>query len=118
VFENRDLRKVFGLNREEVMGNREKCISSSFMFFYCLPNIIWVIKPRKTKWARHVAMCTSYSVWVGELESKRPLGRPKRKWKNYIKRNLEEIEWEAVNLIPLAKCGEKWWAVMNTVMNI
>lgn len=42
----------------------------------------------------------------GEPEETRPLG------------DLEEIGWEAVNWINLARIRDKWWAVVNTVKNI
>jgi hypothetical protein len=33
---------------------------------------------------------------IGKPEGKRPLGRPRRRWEDNIRMNLEEIKWEAV----------------------
>jgi len=48
---------------------------------YASRNIIRVIKPKQERWAGHVAqvgeMRNTYSMLVGKLEGKRPLGRPR-----------------------------------------
>jgi hypothetical protein len=57
------------------------------------------IKPRRTEWSGHVARMgdktRTYSVLVGRREGKRPPGRPRRRWENNIKMDLEEVRWEA-----------------------
>jgi len=35
-----------------------------------------------------------YRILVGELEGKRPLGRPRHRWENNIKINFQELGWE------------------------
>jgi hypothetical protein len=55
-------------------------------------------------------------VLVGKPEGKRPLGRPKRRWKDGIRMDLREIDWE-VEQIQLAQDRDCWGAVVNTVMN-
>jgi len=56
---------------------------------YSSPNIVWVIRPRRMRWLRHVACMGdkrwSYRVLVGKPEGKRTVGRPKCGWKNNIK---------------------------------
>jgi hypothetical protein len=53
------------------------------------------MKSRETGWAWQVArmeeMINAYSVLVGELEGKRPLGIPRRRWEDNIKMDLKEI---------------------------
>jgi len=48
------------------------------------PNIIRVVKSRRTRWARHVApmgeLRNAYNIVVGKPEGKKPLGRPKCRW--------------------------------------
>jgi hypothetical protein len=59
-----------------------------------------------------------HKILVGKPEGKRPLGRPRRRWKDDIRMNLWEIGWEAVDWIHLAQDRDQWRAVVNTVMNL
>jgi hypothetical protein len=54
---------------------------------------------------------------VGKPEGKRPLGEPRHKWVDNIKRNLLEIGWGSVDWIGLAQDREKWRALVNAVTN-
>jgi hypothetical protein len=74
-------------------------------------------------WAGHVARIEEgrnvYRVLVGKPEGKRPLGRPRCRWKNGVKRDLRETGWgEGVEWIHLAQDRDRWRAVVNTVMNL
>ena len=64
---------------------------------YCSTNI--VIKSRRMGWAGHVASVgerrSVYGVLVGKPEGKRPIGRPRRKWEDNIKTDLQEVGWDA-----------------------
>ena len=55
-----------------------------------------VIKSRRLRWAGHVARMEegsgAHKVLVGKPEGKRPLGRPRRRWEDNIKMDLEEVE--------------------------
>jgi hypothetical protein len=88
---------------------------------YYSPNIIRQIKSRKMRWAGHVARMGEernlYRVLMGKPEGKRPLGRPKRRWDG-IRMDLREINWGSVDWIQLAQDRDRWWAVVNTVMNL
>jgi hypothetical protein len=53
--DNRVLRKIFGLNREEVIGRVRKSHNEELHDLYCSPNLTWMIKSRKMRWAGHVA---------------------------------------------------------------
>jgi PAS domain-containing protein len=55
VFENRALRRIFGLKRDEVTGKWRKIHNETLNDLYSLPNIVWVIKSRRLRWAEHVA---------------------------------------------------------------
>jgi hypothetical protein len=55
VFENRVLRKVFGLKRDEVTGEWRRLHNEELNDLYCSSNIIRVIKSRRMRWAGHVA---------------------------------------------------------------
>jgi len=55
VFENRVLRRIFGPKRDEVTGEWRKLHKEELNDLYCSPNIVRVIKPRRMRWAGHVA---------------------------------------------------------------
>jgi hypothetical protein len=55
---------------------------------------------------------------VGRAEGKRPLGRPRRRWKDNIKMDLREIGIDGANWIQLAQDRDQWQAFVNTVMNL
>ena len=61
---------------------------------YSLPNIVWVVKSRRMRWAGHVARMAEgrgvYRVLVGKPEGKRPIGRPRDRWE-YIRMGLQEV---------------------------
>jgi hypothetical protein len=94
VFENRVLRRVFGPKRDEVTGEWRK-LHEELSDLYSLSNIVWVVKSRKMKWAGHVARMGEgrgvHRVLVGKPEGKKPLGRPRRRWEDNIKMDLQEV---------------------------
>jgi hypothetical protein len=60
----------------------------------------------------------AYNILVGKPDGKRPLGRPRRRWEDNIKMDLEEIGFGNVDWIYLAYDRDRWRAVVNTVMNL
>jgi hypothetical protein len=54
---------------------------------------------------------------VGKPEGKRPLGRPRRRWENNIKIDLQDVGYGCVDWIELAQDRERWRALVNAVMN-
>jgi len=66
-----------------------------------------VIKSRRVRWVGYVApmgerTCV-YRVLVGKLEGKRPLGRPRRRWEDNIKMDLQEVGCWGTDWVDLAK---------------
>jgi hypothetical protein len=59
-----------------------------------------------------------YKVLVGKLEGKRPLARPRHRWKDGIRMDLREIGLGGVDWIRLAQDRDQWWAVVSAVMNL
>ena len=53
---------------------------------------------------------------VGKPDGKRPLGRPKRRWEDNIKMDLQEVEGGG-DWMELAQDRDRWWALVYTVMN-
>ena len=95
VFENRVLRRIFGPKRDEVRGEWRKLHNEKLNDLYCSPNILRVIKSRRMRWAGHVARMGKgrgvYRVLVGKPEGKRPVGRPRGRWDDNIKIDLQEV---------------------------
>jgi hypothetical protein len=99
MFMNRVLRRIFGPRRDEVMGEWRKLQNEELNDLYCSPIIIWVIKSRRLKWAGHIAHMGkrrgTYRVFMRKREGKRPFGKPRHRWENNIKKDLQEVGWEA-----------------------
>jgi hypothetical protein len=55
---------------------------------------------------------------VGKPEEKRLIGRPRRRWKDNNKMDLQEVGREGVENIDLAQDRDRWQALVNAVMNI
>jgi hypothetical protein len=95
VFENRVLRRIFGLKRDEVTGEWRKLHNEELHNLHSSPDIIRQVKPRRMRWAGYVARMGEerkvYKVLVGKPEGKRTLGSPRRRWENGIRMDLGEI---------------------------
>ena len=60
----------------------------------------------------------AYRVLVGKLEGKRPLGRPRRRWEDNFKMDLQEVGCGAMDWIELAEDRERWRTLVKTVMDL
>jgi hypothetical protein len=60
----------------------------------------------------------AYRILVGKPEGKRPLGRPRRRWEDYIRMDLREVGWVGMDWIDLAQDRDQWRVSVNTVMNL
>ena len=58
-----------------------------------------------------------HKVLVGKREGKRLLGRPRRRWEDNIKMDLEEVRRGYGDWMELAQDRDRWWALVSTVMN-
>jgi hypothetical protein len=59
-----------------------------------------------------------YRVWVRRPKGKRPLARPRHRWKDNIKMDLQEKGINGVIWIQLDQDTVQWQAFVNTVMNL
>jgi len=124
VFENGVLRKIFGLERDEVTGEWRKLHNGELNDIYCSSNISREIRSRIIRLAGHVARVGErrdvYRVLVRKPEGKRPLGRPKRRrrWEDNIKMDLEEVRCGGVDWIYRSQDKDRWRALVNAVMNL
>ena len=79
---------------------------------YSSPNIVRVIKSRRMRWAGHVVRMVeetgAYRDLVGKPEGKRPLGRPRRRWVDNIRMDLQEVGCGYVDWIELAQDRDRW----------
>ena len=91
------------------------------MDLYSLPNIVRVVKSRRIRWAGHVVRMGEgrgvYRVLAGKPKGKRHMGRPRHRWEDNIKMDLQEVggggDW-----MELAQDRNRWRALVNTVMNL
>jgi hypothetical protein len=60
---------------------------------------------------------SAYRILVGRPEGRRPLGRPRRRWEDNIKTDLQEVGW-GMDWIELAQDTDRWRALVNAVMNL
>jgi hypothetical protein len=96
---------------DEVTGEWRKLHNEELNDLYSLLNIVRVVKSRRMRWAGHVARMGEdrgvHRMLVGKSEGKRPLGRPKRRWEDNIRMNLQEMEGGVV--------GTEWsWLRIGT----
>jgi hypothetical protein len=121
VFKNKVLRRIFGRKRDEVTGEWRRLYNEELNDLYSSPNIIRVIKQRRMRWAGHVARVGekrgAYSILVGRSEGRRPLGRPRRRWEDNIKMDLQEVGW-GMDWAELAQDRDRWRVLVNAVMNL
>ena len=84
--------------------------------------IVRVIKSRRMRWAGHVALMGEerevYRVLVGKSEIKRPLGRPRHKWVDNIRMDLQEVGCGYMDWIGLAQDRDRWRTLVSAVMNL
>jgi len=55
---------------------------------------------------------------VGKPEGKRPLGILRHRWEDNIKVDLQEVGYEGMDWIELAQDRDRWWALVNVVINL
>jgi hypothetical protein len=58
-----------------------------------------------------------HSVLVGKPEGKRPLGKPRRRWEDNIKMDIQEVGGGRGYWMELAQNRDRWWAFVGTVRN-
>jgi hypothetical protein len=111
VSENRVLRRIIGLKRDEVMGGWRKLHNEELHNLFSSPSIIRMTKSRRMKYVAHVARMgekrNAYRTLVKKPEGKRSLERPRGRWVENIKMNLREIVRSDMDWIDLAQDRDK-----------
>ena len=89
---------------------------------YSLPTIVRVVKSRRMRWAGHVVRMVEgrgvYRILMGKPEGKRPLGRPRRRWEDNIKMDLQEVGGGCGDWMELTRYRDMWRALVNKVRNL
>jgi hypothetical protein len=118
MFENRVLRGIFGPKRDTVTREWRKLQND----LYYSPTIVRVIKSRRMRWAGLVSRMGEgrgmYRILVGKPEGTRPLGRPRHRWEDNIKADLQQVGCGGMDWIELAQVRDRWRAIVNAVMNL
>jgi hypothetical protein len=87
-----------------------------------ITGLLRVIKSRRMRWAGHVARMGegrgAYKILVVRLEGRRPLGRPRLRWEDNIKMDLQEVGWGDMDWIDIAQDRDRWRALVSAVMNL
>jgi len=116
------LRRIFGPRRDKVMGEWRRLHNEELNDLYSSPNIVWVIKSRRMRWAGHVARMGEkrrvYRVLVRKPEGRRPLGRHRRRGVDNIRMDLLEVGCGYMDWIGLAQDRDRWRTLVSAVMNI
>ena len=120
VFDNRKLSRISGPKRGDITRERRRLHNVELKDLYS-PNIIRVMKSRRKRLAGPVACMGErrdvYRVLVGKPEGKRRLGRPRRRWEDNFKMDLQEVECGVMDCIALPQNRDKWRSLANAAMN-
>jgi hypothetical protein len=105
-----------------ILESWRKLHNDDLYSLYSTPNIVRVIKSSRIMWAGHVARMGEgrgvYRFLVGRPKGKKPLGRPRRRWKDNIKMDLKGIGIDGANWVRLAQDSVQWRTFVTTVMNL
>jgi len=116
------LRSIFGPRRGEVTGEWRRLHNEELNDLYSSPNIVRVIKSRRMRWAEHVTRMGKergvYRVLLAKPEGRRPLGRPRHRWVDNIRLDLQEVGCEYMDWIELVQDRDRLRTLVSAVMNL
>jgi hypothetical protein len=105
-----------------VKGEWRRLHNEELNDLYSSPNTVRVIKWRRMRWVRHVARTGEerglYRVLVGKQEQKGPMGRPRRRWVDNIRMDLQEVGCRYMEWIGLAQDRDRWRTLVSAVMKL
>ena len=113
---------IYNITMTTVTGEWRRLHNEELNGLYSSSNIVRVIKSSRMRWAGHVARMGeergAYRVLVGKPEGKRPLGRPRHRWVDNIRMDLQEVGCGDGDWIGLAQDRDGWRKLVNAVMNL
>ena len=112
----------FELSETAVESAMLHYLINGYIDLYCSPNIVRVKKSRRMRLAGHVARMGEerevYRVLLGKPEGRRPLGRPRRRWVDNIRIDLQEVGCGYMDWIGLAQDRDRCRTLVSAVMNL
>jgi hypothetical protein len=103
--------------REEVTGGRKKFMKS--LIVRTLEQILFrMVKSRRLRWTRHGTTSDKYKVLVVPRDEKIPLRRPRRRWEDNIKVDLNRNRLSGCGLGSSGSGRVQWQVPVNTVMKL
>ena len=107
--------------KSDAIGEWRRLHNKELHSFYFSPNMARVIKCRRLSWAGHVKMeegSSAFKILTGKPTGKKPLGKPRRRWEDNIRTDLEEICIETKNMVDSARDMDYWSALVNGAFNL
>jgi len=112
---------AIGPRRDEVTGEWRRLYNKELNDLYSSSNIVQVIKSRRMRWTGNVARMGEergvYRVLVWKPEGKIPLGRPRRRWVDNNRMDLQEVGCGYMDWIRLVQDRDRWRTLVSAVMN-
>ena len=119
-FENRILRRIW--SKRDKNGEWRSLYNEELQSLYRSPIIVRVIKSKRLRWAMHVTRMeeswSAFKLLTDKPTGKRPLWRPRRRWEDNIRMDLEEIGINAGNCVDSAQDRNYWRALVNAALNL
>ena len=112
--ESRILRRIFGPKRDE-NGEWRRLHNEELHCLYRSPNIVRVINFRRLRRAGHVVTMEDKSAF--KILTYIPLGRPRRRWEDNIRMDLNKIGINTRNWVDSAQDSDYWRALVNAALN-
>ena len=107
---------------DKVNGDCRRLYNEELNDLHSSRNIVRVIKSRRMRWAVHVARIGEergvYRFLVGKTEGRRPLWRPRHRWVDNNRMDLEEVGCGYINWFGLPQDRERWRTLVSAVMNL
>jgi hypothetical protein len=116
------LRRISGPKRDEDTGEWRRLHNEELHSLYAAPNMFRVIKICRLRWARQVTRMTDdrivCRVLVGNLQGRRPVGRPKTRWADNVRRDFREVDFSDDGWMDHARDGTAWRGVVGAAVNL
>jgi len=113
---------IYQLQHSYFTRNNDNYVTFILLFCINLHNYTYFLKSKRIRWAGHVARRGEergvYRVLVGKPEGRRPLRRPRRRWVDNIRMDLQEVGCGYMDCIGLAQDRDKWRTLVSAVMNL